>query len=58
MREVRGRMQDFVLMSRTLEPLNFHGMSVATSFKPYVDQYLDLWKDMHLNTLEIFNEYR
>lgn len=58
MQERGGSMRDFVLMSRTMYPLNFKGMEIAAPFKPYVDQYVDLWKKMHLDTLEIFNEYR
>jgi RimJ/RimL family protein N-acetyltransferase len=57
MREVNGELQDFVLLSRTLEPLNFSGMEIAQSFKPYIDQYVELWKQMHLETLEIFKDY-
>lgn len=57
MQEREGKLYDFVLMSRTMEPLNFRGMAIASPFKPYVDQYLDLWKKMHLDTLEVFNDY-
>lgn len=53
----RFPMQDFVVMSRTMEPLNFRGMSIDRRFKPYVDQYVKLWQQMHLNTLEVFNDY-
>ncbi|OFZ21480.1 MAG: hypothetical protein A2X94_08200 [Bdellovibrionales bacterium GWB1_55_8] len=56
MREVDGAMHDFVVLSRTMEPLNFRGMEIEKRFKPYVAQYIELWKDMYLNTLEIFNE--
>jgi len=57
MQERNGNHMDFVLMSRTMKPLNFKGMEIASDFKPYVDQYVDLWKKMHIDTLEIFNEY-
>jgi hypothetical protein len=56
--EIGGQQADFLLMTRTLEPLNFVGMQVERSFKPYLDQYIELWKAMHLETLEVFNEYR
>jgi len=45
---------DFVLMTRTMEPLNFRGIQIEKSFKPYVDQYVNLWKKMHLEVLGIF----
>lgn len=48
---------DFVVMSRTAEPLNFRGMTINKHFKPYMDQYVELWKQMHLDTLEVFNDY-
>lgn len=45
---------DYIVMSRSMEPLDFRGMAIDSSFKPYVDQYVDLWKKMYLDTLEIF----
>lgn len=57
MYEVDGKVADFVVMSRTLEPLNFRGMHIEGGFKPYVDLYVKLWKDMYLETLEVFDEY-
>lgn len=56
MTEVGGKVNDFVLMTRTMEPLNFRGMAVEKAFKPYVDQYVDLWKKMHLDTLEVLSD--
>lgn len=52
-----GVPMDFVVMSRSVEPLNFRGMTIDSSFKPYMDQYVELWKKMHLDTLEVFNDY-
>ena len=57
MTDENGVSRDFVVMSRTVEPLNFRGMRVESSFKPYMDQYVELWKQMHLDTLEVFNDY-
>jgi hypothetical protein len=57
MTDETGVPRDFVVMSRTVEPLNFRGMRVESSFKPYMDQYVELWKQMHLDTLEVFNDY-
>jgi len=53
MREIQGELYDMIIMSRTMEPLNFRGMAVERSFKPYIDQYVDLWRQMYLDTLEV-----
>ena len=58
MREIDGKTYDYVIMTRTMEPLDFRGMAIEQSFKPYVDQYVSLWKQMHLDTLEVFNDYK
>lgn len=58
MREVDGQTYDYVIMTRTMEPLDFRGMALEQSFKPYVDQYVALWKQMHLDALETFNDYK
>lgn len=50
------KMIDFVLMSRTLEPLNFRDIQIDAVFKPFVDQYLELWKQMHLDVLGVFHD--
>ena len=57
MRELNGQTYDYVIMTRTMEPLDFRGMLVDQAFKPYVDQYVALWKQMHLDALEVFNDY-
>lgn len=51
-----GKYMDLVLLSRSMEPLNFRGMQIEKSFKPYIDQYIDLWKQMHLDVLGVFDE--
>jgi len=58
MREIDGRMYDYILMSRTMVPLNLSGMQIAAPFKSYIDQYIELWKQMHIDTLEIFEVNR
>ncbi len=58
MQEVDGKMYDFVVMSRTMEPLNFKGIRIEKSFNPYLKKYIDLWKHMHLETLEVFDDYK
>ncbi len=52
----KNRMIDMVLMSRSMEPLNFRGMQLEKSFRPYIDQYVKLWKTMHLEVLGVFDE--
>lgn len=58
MREIGDRTYDYVMMTHTMEPLDFRGMAIEQAFKPYVDQYVALWKQMHLDTLEVFNDYK
>ena len=48
-------MEDYVVMSRSLEPLNFRGVAVDESFKPYIDQYIKLWRRQALESLEIIH---
>lgn len=56
MREIKDNFEDYIVMSRTMEPLNFKGMAIISQFKPYIDQYVDLWKKLNLDSLEIVNE--
>jgi hypothetical protein len=56
MRERNGGYEDYVIMSRTMEPLNFRGMAILSPFKPYVDQYVDAWKKINLDSIEVFFE--
>lgn len=53
---LNGELQDFVLLSRTAEPLNFRGMSVDHRLKPYLDQFVKLWSQMHFETMEVIGE--
>lgn len=48
-----GVFMDFVVLSRAREPLNFKGMAIAQAFKPYIDQYVALWKQTHLDVLQV-----
>ncbi len=57
MKEIDGRHYDYVVLSRTMIPLNFKGMDIVQSLKPYIDQYVELWKRMHIDTLEVFKDY-
>lgn len=58
MREIDGALHDYIIMSRTMVPLDLRGMRIAAPFKSYIDQYVDLWKQMHIDTLEVFDETR
>ena len=58
MREIDGSMYDYIVMSRTMVPLDLRGMQIAAPFKPYIDQYIELWKQMHIDTLEVFSGNR
>jgi N-acetylglutamate synthase-like GNAT family acetyltransferase len=53
MREVNQNYEDYIIMSRTMEPLNFRGMAIIAPFKPFVDKYVDAWKKVNLDTIEV-----
>ncbi len=53
MRERDGAYEDYIVLSRTMEPLNFRGMAVIEQFKPFIDQYVDTWKKVNLDTIEV-----
>lgn len=56
MRENNGVLEDYIVLSRTMEPLNFRGMAVISQFKPFVDQYVDMWKQVNLDSIEVIYE--
>jgi N-acetylglutamate synthase-like GNAT family acetyltransferase len=53
MRQVNQNYEDYVVMSRTMEPLNFRGMAIVAPFKPFIDQYVDAWKRVNLDEIEV-----
>lgn len=53
MREIDKKYEDYIVLSRTMEPLNFRGMAVISQFKPYIDQYVEAWKQVNLDTIEV-----
>lgn len=53
MRETNNNYEDYVVMTRTMEPLNFRGMQVVAPFKPFIDHYVDAWKQVNLETIEV-----
>lgn len=52
-REIDGVCKDYIVMSRTMEPLNFRGMAVISHFKPFIDLYVDTWKQVNLDSIEV-----
>ncbi len=53
MRQIENNFEDYIVMSRTMEPLNFRGMALVSPFKPFIDQYVDAWKQVNLDTIEV-----
>jgi hypothetical protein len=51
-----GELQDFVLLSRTAEPLNFRGMAIDRRFKLYIDQFVRQWSQTHFEAMEVVGE--
>lgn len=52
MREIDGEMHDYVLLTRTMVPLDFSEMKIDDSFRPYVNQYARQWVHHNLATIE------
>ena len=53
MNEEDGKVHDYVLLTRTMVPLDFSEISIHESFRPYFNLYAKQWIDMHLNTLKV-----
>jgi RimJ/RimL family protein N-acetyltransferase len=53
MHEEDGHVQDYVLLTKTMVPLDFSEISIHESFRPYFNLYAKQWIDMHLNTLKV-----
>ncbi|RZQ61195.1 GNAT family N-acetyltransferase [Amycolatopsis suaedae] len=45
---------DYVVMARTTQPLSFRGLAIDEAFRPYAEQYIDLWTQRHLDTSGVF----
>ncbi|MCB0369452.1 MAG: GNAT family N-acetyltransferase [Bdellovibrionales bacterium] len=56
MLEYKGQYMDLVLLSRSMEPLYFRGIQIEKAFMPYINQYVRLWKKMHLEVLGVFDD--
>ena len=53
MREIKGEMVDYVLMTKTMVPLDFSELSITTPFKPFVDQYVHQWLRRNIDSLTV-----
>lgn len=45
---------DYVVMARTTQPLDFRGLAIDEAFRPYAEQYIDLWTQRYLDTDGVF----
>ncbi|MEV7025988.1 GNAT family N-acetyltransferase [Kitasatospora sp. NPDC093558] len=52
-REAEG-LRDYVVLARILQPLDFRGLAIDAAFQPFTEQYIELWKQQHLDTHGIF----
>ncbi|GAB4012916.1 MAG: hypothetical protein Fur0010_09180 [Bdellovibrio sp.] len=52
MREENGQMHDYILLTRTMVPLDFSDTQIHPKFKPYINQYAKQWLHMNLNIVE------
>ncbi len=55
MRESDGKMHDYVLLTRTMVPLDFSELHIHHSFRPYLDQYTKMWIEENLKSFEVDN---
>ena len=53
MKEDEHGVQDYVLLTKTMVPLDFSEISIHDSFRPYLNLYAKQWIEQHLNTLEV-----
>jgi hypothetical protein len=52
MREEEGKMHDYVLLTRTMVPLDFSDAQIHDCFRPYVQQYAKKWVQLNLSMVE------
>ncbi|WP_037604103.1 GNAT family N-acetyltransferase [Streptacidiphilus rugosus] len=55
MRRESDGYRDYVVMARTMKPLDFRGLAIDAAFRPFTEQYIELWKQQYLNTHGIFH---
>lgn len=53
MREVEGKAYDYVLMTRTMVPLDFSDSHIAPEFTPFVREYVRQWVELNLSTVGV-----
>lgn len=53
--ECQGEMHDYVILSYSLEPLDFRHMEVDRSFKHYMDHYVRQWTKKHILGVEVLD---
>jgi GNAT superfamily N-acetyltransferase len=53
MREEDGVMHDYVLLTRTMVPLDFSETHIDDCFLPFVNQYVEQWVEMNLKSLGV-----
>ena len=46
--------RDYVVMARTVHPLDLRGLAIDNAFRPFTEQYIDLWTQQYLNTQGVF----
>ncbi|HLE11219.1 MAG: hypothetical protein A2504_10550 [Bdellovibrionales bacterium RIFOXYD12_FULL_39_22] len=54
MREINGELHDYILLTRTMVPLDFNGMAIDHSFMPFIKQYTQQWIKMNLKSFDVF----
>jgi hypothetical protein len=55
MRREGAGYRDYVVMARSMKPLDFRGLAIDAAFRPFTEQYIELWKHQYLNTHGIFH---
>ncbi|WP_215544028.1 GNAT family N-acetyltransferase [Amycolatopsis sp. CA-230715] len=45
---------DYVVLARTVQPLDFRGLAIDEAFRPFAEQYIDLWTQRYLDTNGVF----
>tara|TARA_R100000656_G_scaffold89489_1_gene65276 strand:+ start:122 stop:1330 length:1209 start_codon:yes stop_codon:yes gene_type:complete len=53
MREIDGVAHDYVLMTRTMVPLDFSESQISSEFTPFVREYVRQWIDLNLSTVGV-----
>ena len=53
MREIDNVAHDYVLMTRTMVPLDFSESQIAPEFTPFVKEYVRQWIDLNLSTVGV-----